>query len=128
MFVNVAITRFVLNTCLSNVLFPPSCATILPSSHSWHDNSKTVDSKSYFATHNTSAHSKLAMKRDVLSCSVNYVDDHVMLKLKFKEVSSVVKLTTIHAEGLGFDSRAGQNGQSVANGSPPLRLVFGAVL
>ena len=34
----------------------------------------------------------------------------------------------ICAGGLGFDSRAGQIGHSVANGSPPLRRFFGAVL
>ena len=34
----------------------------------------------------------------------------------------------IGSEGLGFNFRAGQIGHSVANGSPPLRCFFGAVL
>ena len=40
----------------------------------------------------------------------------------------VAKDIVISAEGLGFDYRAGQIGHSVANGSPPLRCLFGAVL
>ena len=32
------------------------------------------------------------------------------------------------AEGLGFNSQAGQSGHNVANGSPPLRRFFEAVL
>ena len=34
----------------------------------------------------------------------------------------------MRARGLGFDTRAGQIGHSVANGLPPLRRFFGAVL
>ena len=36
--------------------------------------------------------------------------------------------TSTGAEGLGFDSRTGQIGHKVVNGSPPLRYFFGAVL
>ena len=48
--------------------------------------------------------------------------------IRNRPVSSVVKLVAIGAEGLGFDSGADQIGHSVANGSPPLRCFFGAVL
>ena len=44
------------------------------------------------------------------------------------DISSVVKLNAIRAEGLGFDSQAGQIGYSVAYDSPPLRRFFRAVL
>ena len=42
--------------------------------------------------------------------------------------SSVVKHIDIGAVGLGFDSRAGQIGHSVASGSPLLRHFLGVVL
>ena len=42
--------------------------------------------------------------------------------------NAVVKDVAIDAEGLGFSSQAGQRGHTVANGSPPLRRFFGAVL
>ena len=38
------------------------------------------------------------------------------------------KDNAIDAGGLGFESLVGQIGTSVANGSPPLRYFFGAVL
>ena len=41
---------------------------------------------------------------------------------------SVVNLISVDPSGLCFDSRAGRVGHSVANGSPPLRRFFGAVL
>ena len=37
-----------------------------------------------------------------------------------------LKILQIGAEGLGFDSRAGHVGHSVANGLQPLRYLFGA--
>ena len=40
----------------------------------------------------------------------------------------VVKDIAIGTRGLGFDSRAIQIGHSVANGSPLMRRLFGAVL
>ena len=43
-------------------------------------------------------------------------------------VSSVFKHIAMGAGSLDFDSRAVQIGYSVANGSPPLRCFFGAVL
>ena len=45
-----------------------------------------------------------------------------------RQVGLVVKDITIDARGLWFVSQAGQIGHSVANGSPPLRCFFGAVL
>ena len=48
--------------------------------------------------------------------------------IHFWPVSSVVKLVVIGAGGLALDSRADQIGLNVANGSPPLRRFFGAVL
>ena len=45
-----------------------------------------------------------------------------------RPVSLVVKGTAVGAGGLGFNFRAGQIGHSVANGSPPLRCFFRAVL
>ena len=47
---------------------------------------------------------------------------------KCKSISSVVKHIAIDSGGLGFGSRAGQIGHSIANGSPLLRRFFGAVL
>ena len=57
---------------------------------------------------------------------------------KFYELKKSLKLTNgrlscsahavLDAGGLGFESRAGQIGQNVANGSPPLVRFFGAVL
>ena len=38
----------------------------------------------------------------------------------------MLKDFAIDAEGLGFNSQAGQIGHSVANGSPPMRRFFGA--
>ena len=43
-------------------------------------------------------------------------------------VGSFVKRTLSVGGGLGFDSRAGQIGHSVSNGSPPMRRFFEAVL
>ena len=43
-----------------------------------------------------------------------------------RPVGAVVKDTANDAESQRFDSRAGQNGHSVANGSPPLLRSFGA--
>ena len=45
-----------------------------------------------------------------------------------RSCSVVIKDIAIDAEGLGFNSQAGQIGHSVANGSPPLRRFFGAAL
>ena len=45
-----------------------------------------------------------------------------------RPVSSAGNNTTIGAGGLGFHFRVGQIRQSVANGSPPLRRFFGAML
>ena len=42
--------------------------------------------------------------------------------------AQLIKDIGIGAVDLGFDYRAGQIGYSVANGSPPLRRFFGAVL
>ena len=42
--------------------------------------------------------------------------------------AQLLKLIVIGAGGMGFDSRAGQIGHSVAYGSPPLRRFFRAVL
>ena len=43
-------------------------------------------------------------------------------------VGVVVRNIAISAGSLGFDFRAGQIGHNVANGTPPLRCFFGAVL
>ena len=42
--------------------------------------------------------------------------------------SAVVKDVAVDAEGLGLNSQDGQIRHTVANGSPPLRRFFGAVL
>ena len=47
---------------------------------------------------------------------------------QFGDRSVDVMVKDIGAEGLGFDSRAGQIGPSLANGSLPLRRFFGAAL
>ena len=46
----------------------------------------------------------------------------------FAGVGSVVKYIAISAGGLWFESRANQVEPNFANGSPPLRRFFGAVL
>ena len=43
-------------------------------------------------------------------------------------VSSVFKRIDIGAGGLGLDSKAGEIGHGVVNGSPPSRRFFGAVV
>ena len=53
--------------------------------------------------------------------------DH-LFKFLLKRLSVVVvEDSAIGAAGLGFKSRAGAIGHSVANGSPQLNLVFGTV-
>ena len=44
-----------------------------------------------------------------------------------RPLAQLLSAHAIAAGGLGFDSRAGQIGYSVANGSPPLRCIFEAV-
>ena len=46
----------------------------------------------------------------------------------YRTVSSLAKHIAISAEGLGFESRAGQIEHSVANSSPLLQRLFRAVL
>ena len=43
-------------------------------------------------------------------------------------LNAVVTVDAIGAVGLGFDSKAGQIGRSVAKDSPPLQCFFGAAL
>ena len=53
----------------------------------------------------------------------------LVYQVQFEQpVCSVYKHIAIDVGGLGFDYRVGQIGHSVANGSPPLRRFFGAVL
>ena len=51
-----------------------------------------------------------------------------MLRCFNRLVGVVIKGTANSAVGLGFKSRAGKILHSVANGSPPLRRLFEAVL
>ena len=48
--------------------------------------------------------------------------------MKFYQPASSAAKIAIGVEGLGFESRVGQIGHSVAKDSPPLRCFFGAVV
>ena len=63
-----------------------------------------------------------------VKCSIDLTQWLIFLKYVHRPVAQLLKDIAVGAEGLWFDSRAGQIGRSVANGSSPLRCFFGAVL